>query len=73
MALYLVDGHALAYRSYYAFARRPLVNSKGEETSAVYGFTNTMFSLFDKFDGGREIRGQDKTTAILSTELGDDP
>ena len=50
MALFLVDGHALAYRSYYAFIRRPLVNSKGEETSAVFGFLKTVFSLLEKYD-----------------------
>ncbi|UCH85278.1 MAG: DNA polymerase I, partial [Candidatus Latescibacterota bacterium] len=50
MALFLVDGHALAYRAYYAFIRRPLVNSKGEETSAVYGFVQTLLNLLGKFD-----------------------
>lgn len=50
MSLYLVDGHALAYRSYYAFIRRPLVNSKGIETSAVFGFTKTIFQLLEEFD-----------------------
>jgi DNA polymerase-1 len=47
-ALYLVDGHALAYRSYFAFAGAPLRNSKGEETGAVYGFLNTLLSLYQK-------------------------
>ncbi|NIM19478.1 MAG: DNA polymerase I [Candidatus Latescibacteria bacterium] len=50
MALYLIDGHALAYRAYYAFIRNPLVTSKGEETSAVFGFANTVVSLLKKFD-----------------------
>ena len=50
MSLFLVDGHALAYRSYYAFIRRPLVNSKGEETSAVFGFTKTILTILEKFD-----------------------
>ncbi len=45
MTLYLVDGHALAYRSYFAFAANPLTNSRGEETSAVYGFVNTLLTL----------------------------
>jgi DNA polymerase-1 len=49
MPLYLVDGHALAYRSYFAFANQPLVNSKGEETSAVYGFLNTLLALLTRF------------------------
>jgi len=50
MSLFLVDGHALAYRSYYAFIRRPLVNSKGEETSAVFGFLKTILALLKKYD-----------------------
>jgi DNA polymerase-1 len=43
--LYLVDGHAIVFRSYYAFINRPLVNSKGAETSAVFGFLNIILSL----------------------------
>jgi len=49
MSLFLVDGHALAYRSYYAFIRKPLVNSKGEETSAVFGFVKTLLGILDKY------------------------
>ncbi len=48
MALFLVDGHALAYRAYFAFAGAPLTNSRGEETGAVYGFVNTLVSLIVK-------------------------
>lgn len=48
MSLYLVDGHALAYRAHYAFASSPLTNSKGEETSAVYGFVNSILTLIDR-------------------------
>src|SRR5512135_2499185 len=40
--LYLLDGMALAYRAYYAFIQRPLVNAKGENTSAVYGFVTFL-------------------------------
>lgn len=43
--LMLVDGTALAYRAYYAFIRSPLVNSKGENTSASYGFTSMLLNL----------------------------
>jgi len=49
MTLYLVDGHALAYRSYYAFIRQPLVNSRGEETSAVFGFLNTVLGMVERY------------------------
>lgn len=40
--LYLIDAMALAYRSYFAFIRQPLMNSKGENTSAVYGFVTFL-------------------------------
>ncbi len=43
--LFLIDGSALAYRSYFAFIRNPLINSKGENTSAAFGFTNSMMKL----------------------------
>lgn len=43
--LFLIDGSALAYRSYFAFIRNPLVNSKGENTSAVFGFTNSLLKI----------------------------
>ena len=43
--LMLIDGTALAYRAYYAFIRSPLINSKGENTSASYGFTSIMLGL----------------------------
>ncbi len=43
--LFLVDGSALYYRSYFAFIRNPLINSKGENTSATFGFLNTMVRL----------------------------
>lgn len=43
--LYLIDGTALAYRGYYAFIRNPLINSRGENVSATFGFTNSLMSL----------------------------
>jgi DNA polymerase-1 len=43
--LFLIDGSALAYRSYFAFIRNPLINSKGENTSAPFGFTNSMMKI----------------------------
>ncbi len=41
----LIDGSALAYRSYFAFIRNPLVNSRGENTSAVFGFANSLLKV----------------------------
>jgi len=43
--LFLIDGSALFYRSYFAFIRNPLINSRGENTSALYGFINSLFKI----------------------------
>jgi DNA polymerase-1 len=48
--LFIVDGHALAYRAYFAFIRNPLINSRGENTSAVFGFTRMLLLLLKKFE-----------------------
>lgn len=48
--LFLIDGTALLYRAYYAFIRNPLINSKEENTSAIYGVINSFISLVDKMD-----------------------
>lgn len=40
--LFLLDAYALIYRAYYAFIKNPRVNSKGQNTSAVFGFVNTL-------------------------------
>lgn len=40
--LILLDAYALIYRAYYAFLRMPRVNSKGQNTSAVFGFVKTL-------------------------------
>jgi DNA polymerase-1 len=45
---YLVDGTALAYRSHFAFINNPLRNSKGQETSATYGYVTALLSLLDE-------------------------
>jgi len=46
--LYLLDAYALIYRSYYAFIKNPRYNSKGQNTSAIYGFVNTLIDLIAK-------------------------
>ncbi len=48
--LCLVDGTALAYRSHYAFVRRPLLNSSGQEVSALYGFADKLLQLLEDLD-----------------------
>ena len=46
--LFLIDAYALIYRSYYALIRAPRINSKGLNTSAVMGFTNTLHEVMHK-------------------------
>ena len=46
--LFLLDAYALIYRAYYAFITAPRFNSKGENTSAVYGFVNTLEEVLRK-------------------------
>lgn len=43
--LFLLDGHALVYRAHFAFINRPLINSKGINTSAITGFVRTLWDL----------------------------
>jgi len=45
--LFLLDGMALAYRAYFSMIRAPLMNSKGVNTSAVFGFINTLNKILD--------------------------
>ncbi len=65
--LFLLDAFALIFRGYYAFIKNPRINSKGQDTSAIMGFTNSLFDVikrenpdhlavcFDK-DGSKERR-----------------
>ena len=43
--LFLLDAFALIYRAYFAFAKNPRMNSKGENTSAAFGFTNALIDI----------------------------
>ncbi len=43
--LWLLDAYALIYRAYFAFSQNQMVNSKGLNTSAIYGFTTTLFEV----------------------------
>ncbi|MCF7733543.1 MAG: DNA polymerase I [Akkermansiaceae bacterium] len=47
MRLFLLDGMALIYRAHFAFIQAPIRNSKGINTSALYGFINTLLSILE--------------------------
>ena len=46
--VFLLDAMALIYRAHFAFSKNPIINSKGINTSAVYGFLNTLLELLNK-------------------------
>lgn len=46
--LYLIDGHALVFKMYYALLAHPMINSKGTDTSILFGFTKYIFELIEK-------------------------
>ncbi|NJM14767.1 MAG: DNA polymerase I, partial [Bacteroidales bacterium] len=46
--LFLLDAFALIFRGYYAFISRPIVNSKGVDTSAIFGFMNALIEIIQK-------------------------
>ena len=46
--LFLLDAYALIYRAYYALIRNPRINSKGQNTSAILGFVNTLEEVLKK-------------------------
>src|SRR5436305_13529557 len=46
--LFLLDGMALVYRAHFALISRPILTSKGVNTSALYGFTQTLLEILNK-------------------------
>ena len=46
--LFLIDGHALVFKMYYAFLRHPMINSKGADMSILFGFTKYVLELIEK-------------------------
>jgi DNA polymerase I len=46
--LFLLDAMALIYRAYYALIRNPIITTRGKNTNAQFGFTNTLFDLISK-------------------------
>ena len=46
--LFLLDAFALIYRAHFAFAKNPRISSKGLNTSAIFGFTNTLLEILNK-------------------------
>mgnify|MGYP001107613700 FL=1 len=43
--LYLLDAYALIYRAFFGLSQNQIINSKGQNTSAILGFTNTLWDV----------------------------
>ena len=46
--LLLIDGHALVFKMYYAFLRRPMINAKGQDMSILYGFIRHLLEMIER-------------------------
>ena len=46
--LFLIDGHALVFKMYYAFLRRPMINTQGADMSILYGFTKYLLEMLER-------------------------
>jgi len=67
--LYLIDAFALIFRAYFAFARNPLINSKGQNVSAVSGFVSTLYDLLNNTNSTHIAVCFDSPEASLRDEL----
>ncbi len=67
--LFLLDGHALVYRAHYAFITRPLINSKGWNTSAINGFVRMLVDLIDSQQPTHLAVSFDLPTPTFRSEL----
>lgn len=67
--LFLLDAYALIYRAYYAFIKNPRINSKGLNTSAVLGFTNTLDEIIRKEQPTHIAIGFDRKEATFRHKM----
>src|SRR6056300_809457 len=67
--LFLLDAYALIFRGYYALIKNPRINSKGEDTSAIMGFMNSLFDVIKREQPDHLAVCFDKGGSIERTEL----
>jgi DNA polymerase-1 len=67
--LFLLDAYALIFRGYYAFIKNPRINSKGMDTSAIMGFTNSLFDVIRREKPDHLAVCFDKGGSVERTEL----
>ena len=67
--LFLVDAYALIFRGYYAFIKNPRINSKGTDTSAILGFTNSLLDVIKRERPDHLAVCFDKGGSVARTEM----
>lgn len=67
--LYILDGHALVFRAHYAFINRPLMNSKGMNTSAITGFVRSLWDILVNHQPSHIAVSFDKSNVTFRNEL----
>ncbi len=67
--LFLLDAYALIFRGYYAFIKNPRINSKGMDTSAIFGFMNSLLDVIKKERPDHLAVCFDKGGSVSRTEL----
>ena len=67
--LFLLDAYALIFRGYYALIKNPRINSKGEDTSAIMGFMNSLFDVIKREKPDHLAVCFDKGGSVERTEL----
>ena len=67
--LFLLDAYALIFRGYYAFIKNPRINTKGMDTSAILGFTNSLLDVIKRERPGHLAVCFDKGGSKSRTDL----
>ncbi|MDC7994728.1 DNA polymerase I [Altibacter sp. HG106] len=70
--LFLLDAYALIFRGYYALIKNPRINSKGQDTSAIMGFMNSLFDVIRREKPDHLAVCFDKDGSAVRTELFED-
>ena len=67
--LFVLDSYGLIYREYFAFISRPLLNSRGENVSAVFGFFRNLLNIIKAYSPKYMVAAMDSKTATFRHEM----
>ncbi|OJF77042.1 MAG: DNA polymerase I [Treponema sp. CETP13] len=67
--LYILDSYGLIYRAYFAFINRPLINDKGENVSAIFGFFRNFYNILRDYNPQCIVAAFDSRTPTFRHEM----